>query len=150
MFIRTTTTFSTNHTNGIRLIDMALTTVITIIIIVIIITVNSISVVSVQTLPQPRQWWRRNAILNSSWQSMHIDTRWSGIQTGARTPTLNSFKFISICVHRQHLHQSVCLTTTAAISHNTSRWRALGKAVLWTWSQATVTPKVDHGPHSLI
>ena len=51
------------------------------------------------TLPQPRQWWRRNASRNCSWHSIHIDTRASGIHTGARVPTRKSFISISICQH---------------------------------------------------
>jgi len=35
------------------------------------------------------------------------------------------------------------------MSHNTSRWSALGKALHRVRSQATLTPKVDSGPHLL-
>ena len=42
------------------------------------------------TRPQARQWWRRKMRLNSAEQSMHIDTRSSGIQTGCRVPSLKS------------------------------------------------------------
>ena len=50
----------------------------------------------------------------------------------------------SVIIDRLHVGDS-----EPVISHNTSSWSALSKAVLWTWSQATLTRKINRsGLHS--